>query len=49
VRVPLAPVGAKESGAQWFQGAQRVARSGTFAYGLRIRGKGIAEELLLWA
>jgi alpha-glucan phosphorylase-like protein len=54
VRVPLAPAGAPKSGVQLFQGSQKVSRSGTFAYGLRVRarvedGDGVADELVLWA
>jgi hypothetical protein len=37
IQVVLAPSGKLDGGRQLFRGTQRIARSGNFAYGLRVR------------
>jgi phosphorylase/glycogen(starch) synthase len=55
ILTPLAPTGIATGGVQSFRGAQRISRSGNFAYGLRVRAltKGPIDEglgdLVLWA
>jgi starch phosphorylase len=53
--VALAPVGAPRDGVQKFEGSQRMERSGSFAYGIRLRARAEGRrdlsiaDLVLWA
>ncbi len=55
VELALAPVGAVHSGVQTFEGSQRMERSGSFAYGIRVRARAsngderALDDLVLWA